>query len=236
MQELWKPVDYGTNYQVSNLGRVHNLKTGKFLSGTINEDGYLRFCLSEGKKHKSFTAHALVMRAFVGPCPEGMQVRHLDGDPLNNCWAPGNEEETVAAGGNLIYGTPKENIDDRDLRHGRNGHANKTNCGTCGLPYDEENTYISKAGSRCCRNCIRESGRRHDAAHREERNRRKRQRRAAARAARPEFLTTGQAADLLEVSTETIRRWCAQGVLPFEQPGQHRRLRRSDVMKLASSR
>jgi excisionase family DNA binding protein len=221
------------NYQVSSHGRVHNLKTGKFLAGTINEDGYTRFCLSDADgRHWNVTAHALVMRAFVGPCPDGQQVRHLDGDPANNHWAPGNEEETRALGGNLIYGTPAENCEDRDKRHGRNGHANKTHCGTCGEPYDEANTYIYR-GSRCCRNCSRASGRRSLERNREERNRRVRERRAAAHD--PEILTTGEAADLLGVSTETVRRWCKQGILPFEQPRQHKRLRRSDVERLARS-
>lgn len=235
MQELWKPVDFGTNYQVSSYGRVHNMKTGKFLAGTINEDGYRFFCLSGADgKHWNVAAHRLVMLAFAGLCPDGQQVRHLDGNPANNRWAPGNEEETKTLGGNLIYGTPKENTEDRDVRHGRNGHANKENCGTCGLPYDDQNTYINPAGARVCRNCVRASGRRHLERNREERNRRKRERRAAARD--PEILTTGGAADLLGVTTETIRRWCAQGTLPFEQPGQHKRLRRSDVMGLAGQR
>lgn len=239
MQELWVPVEFGTNYQVSSYGRTRNLKTGKFLTGTTNKDGYIRLCLSGADgKHWNVTVHVLVMRAFVGPCPEGMQVRHLDGDPTNNRWAPGSEEETKAAGGNLIYGTPAENCEDRDKRHGRNGHSNKTRCGTCGLPYDEANTYIYPEGSRQargrgCRNCIRASGKRHDDAHRDERARKKRERRAAGHD--PEILTTGEAADLLGVSTETIRRWCVQGTLPFEQPGKHKRLRRSDVLKLAEA-
>ena len=240
MQEPWKPVDFGTNYQVNDSGRVCNIKTGKFLSGTINEDGYVRFCLSDADgKHWNVTAHVLVMRAFAGPCPDGQQVRHLDGDPLNNRWAPGETaEEVIAAGGNLIYGTPKENIEDRDKRHGRNGHANKDRCGTCGLPYDEANTYINPAGARVCRNCVRASGRRHLERNREERNRRKRERRTAAAlaAAAPDYLTTGQAADLLGVTTETIRRWCAQGILRYEQHGSHRRVYRHDVeRRLAAS-
>ena len=160
-------------------------------------------------------------------------MRHLDGNPLNNRWAPGDEEEIRALGGNLIYGTPAENCEDRDKKHGRNGHANKTCCGTCEQPYDEANTYVYPNGARGCRNCIRASGRRYLERNREERNQRRRQRRAAAHD--PEILTTGEAADLLGVSTETIRRWCAQGILPFEQPGQHRRLRRSDVERLADS-
>jgi excisionase family DNA binding protein len=234
IEELRKPVDFGVNYQVSNHGRVYNLKTGKSLTGTINKDGYTVVYLTAGSRHKSFLVHVLVMRAFAGLCPDGQQVRHLDGNPVNNRWAPGNEEETKALGGNLIYGTPAENCKDRDEIHGRNGHANKTICGTCGLPYDEENTYISPSGSRCCRNCVRASGRRHDAKRANARNHRRREKRAAARD--PEILTTGEAADLLEVSTETVRRWVAQGVLPFEQPGQHKRFRRSDVVKLAEQK
>jgi|GEM_PF-3551692 len=234
MQELWKPVDFGTNYQVSSHGRVHNIKTGKFLAGTVNEDGYTRFCLSGADgRHWNVTGHTLVMREFVSPCPEGQQVRHLDGNPANNHWAPGNEEETRALGGNLIYGTPVENCEDRDERHGRNGHANKTCCGTCGLPYDDGNTYINPTGARVCRHCVRESGQRYEQANREDRARRKRERRAAAHDS--EILTTGEAADLLGVSTETVRRWCAQGILPFEQPGQHKRFRRRDVERLAES-
>lgn len=239
-QELWKPVDFGVNYQVSQAGRVFNAKTGKFLSGTTIEDGYIRVCLSGADgTHWNVSVHTLVMLAFAGPCPEGMQVRHLDGDPTNNRWAPGDEAETVAAGGNLIYGTPWENCKDRDERHGRNGHANKTICGTCGLPYDEENTYIypkgsPRAGARACRNCVRASGRRHDAERAERRNREKREQRAATRD--PEILTTGEAADLLEVSTETVRRWSAQGVLPYEMNGKHKRFRRLDVERLATDR
>lgn len=239
MQELWKPVDFGTNYQVSSYGQVRNIKFGRFLSGWINEDGYRRVLLSEGKKHKSAYVHLLVAEAFIGPCPDGQQVRHLDGDPANNRWAPGETaEQVIAAGGNLIYGTPAENCEDRDKRHGRNGHANKTHCGTCGLPYDEENTYIYpegslRAGARECRNCSRASGRRSLERNREERNRRVRERSAAARAARPELLTTGQAADLLGVSSETIRRWCTQGRLPFTMAGVEKRLRRADVMRFS---
>ena len=231
MQELWKPVDLGTNYQVSSHGRVHNIKTGKFLAGTLTEDGYTRFCLSDADGvHWNVTGHVLVMREFAGPCPDGQQVRHLDGNPVNNRWAPGNEEETKALGGNLIYGTPKENIEDRDVRHGRNGHANKTNCGTCDLPYDGENTYINPAGARVCRNCVRASGRRHEQANREKRLARKHVVRD------PDLLSTIAAAALLGCSKGHIRNLCERGELPFEQVGSHKRVWRQDVLKLSPPR
>jgi excisionase family DNA binding protein len=230
-QELWKPADFGTNYQVSTYGRVYNLKTGKFLTGTVNEDGYVRHCLSDANgKHWNVAVHVLVMRTFVGPCPDGQQVRHLGGNPANNHWEPGTEEETKAAGGNLIYGTPKENIRDRDEVHGRNGHANKTNCGTCDLPYDDENTYINPAGARVCRNCVRASGRRHEQANREQRLARKRVVRD------PDLLSTVAAAALLGCSRGHIRNLCDRGELSFEQVGSHRRVWRQDVLKLSPPR
>lgn len=49
--------------------------------------------------------HRLVMEAFIGPRPEGMECRHLDGDPANNRLS------------NLTWGTPKENAEDQ-RRHG----------------------------------------------------------------------------------------------------------------------
>jgi hypothetical protein len=59
----------------------------------------------ETGKAKNRYVHRLVMESFVGPRPEGMQCRHLDGNPLN-C----NLE-------NLAWGTPKENSNDK-VAHG----------------------------------------------------------------------------------------------------------------------
>lgn len=42
--------------------------------------------------------HQLVALTFLGPRPKGQEVRHLDGDPLNNAVT------------NLAYGTRSENI------------------------------------------------------------------------------------------------------------------------------
>jgi hypothetical protein len=62
-----------------------------------------------GKNYRR-PVHQLVLEAFVGPCPEGMGCRHLDGDPSNN-----HVE-------NLAWGTQKENVADM-IRHGRAGRG-----------------------------------------------------------------------------------------------------------------
>lgn len=49
--------------------------------------------------------HAHVIITYVGPRPNGMMCRHLDGDPKNNNIS------------NLKWGTAKENGEDRSRHH-----------------------------------------------------------------------------------------------------------------------
>lgn len=80
------------------------------------------------------------MAAFAGPCPEGLEVRHLDGDPANNRLT------------NLCYGTHSENVQD-SLRHGTHAQARKDHC-NAGHEFTPENTYIRPDnGYRQCRTC-----------------------------------------------------------------------------------
>ncbi len=65
----------------------------------------MKIGLSKGGKNKVYKLHILILMTFVGPCPDGMGTRHLDGDPINNRLA------------NLKYGTQKENQHD-GKRHG----------------------------------------------------------------------------------------------------------------------
>ena len=68
--------------------------------------GYLAVGLSVGHHRRvTMMVHRIVMETFVGPLPNGMETRHLDGNKMN------------AGLTNLKYGTGKENAADRD-RHG----------------------------------------------------------------------------------------------------------------------
>ena len=163
--ERWLPAPrWEGYYEVSDLGRVRSvphetemgLRGGHVLKPGTYQSGHKHVTFTRttdtGKDRETFQVHRLVMLTFADPCPDGQQVRHLDGDPANNRWAPGDDEAAViAAGGNLFYGTPKENAEDRDERHGRNYHSNKTRCPQ-GHLYNEKNTYWYK-GARQCRAC-----------------------------------------------------------------------------------
>ena len=91
MNEQWAPmVDFEGWYEISDLGRIRRVKggpgtfVGKVLKLEANNRGYwyAQPC-KECKRHK-FLIHRLVMAAFVGPCPDGIQVNHIDGDKENN--------------------------------------------------------------------------------------------------------------------------------------------------------
>jgi DNA-binding transcriptional regulator YiaG len=69
--------------------------------------------LYENGVREGRTVHRVVAEAFIGPRPEGLEVRHLDGNKTNN------------RASNLVYSTHKENEADK-ARHGtlRRGEAN----------------------------------------------------------------------------------------------------------------
>lgn len=88
-QEIWKPVvNYEGLYEVSNLGRVKSVPRKGTKGGMLrllpDDKGYLRVNPCKNGKQEPCLVHILVMRAFVGECPEGYEVDHYDWNPSNN--------------------------------------------------------------------------------------------------------------------------------------------------------
>lgn len=81
-----------------SLGQWHRMNCEK------DRDGYLQIALYGGAK-RYYKVHRLVLECFVGPCPDGMQTRHLNGNPADN------------RRGNLKWDTPTNNVRDR-VKHG----------------------------------------------------------------------------------------------------------------------
>ncbi len=156
--ERWLPVpDYEGLYEVSNRGRVWSAPRATTRGGLLklipDSKGYQWVNPSRDGEQHPLAVHRLVMLAFVGPPLEGQEVRHLDGNPANNHWEPGDEETTQAAGGNLIYGTHAENMEDL-VRIGQHYKASMTSCSK-GHEYTPENTRTGSKGERLCRECSR---------------------------------------------------------------------------------
>lgn len=122
--ERWLPIPgFEGKYEVSDYGRVRSLdrivphkrstariamRRGKILApGRSSKYGHLKVKLGTGSKadQRSYHVHQLVLRAFVGPMSDGMEVRHLNGIASDNRLS------------NLVYGTRKENAADMKL-HG----------------------------------------------------------------------------------------------------------------------
>lgn len=73
------------NYYIDENGNVFNVNTNKFLSGSIGENGYKYYRLSNNNCKKMFYAHRLVAEYFIDNPQNLPVVNHKDGDKLNNC-------------------------------------------------------------------------------------------------------------------------------------------------------
>lgn len=110
MTEEWRAIPGFPEYEASNVGNIrswkprsptaatpeaprilsqyHNAKVGGYHYVTLRRDG----------KNVLRRVHVLVAATFIGPCPTGTEVMHLDHNPCVN------------AVGNLRYGTHAENM------------------------------------------------------------------------------------------------------------------------------
>jgi hypothetical protein len=87
--EVWLPVvGYEGLYEVSDRGRVRRVtathKPAGHILSTQDSNGYRLLVLCKDAICRRFTAHSIVMAAFVGPCPEGREINHIDGVKSNN--------------------------------------------------------------------------------------------------------------------------------------------------------
>lgn len=96
MSEQWRPViGYEGLYEVSDLGRVRSLarqtsmgaRGGRVLKPNPLPKGYLAVTLSRPPNVKRRVAyvHTLVLEAFVGPRPPGMDACHSPDPTPANC-------------------------------------------------------------------------------------------------------------------------------------------------------
>lgn len=93
------------------FGKSYKL-TGKLLSqGCKTTFGHVQVYL--GRDYR-YSVHVLVAEAFIGPRPEGMDVRHLNGNPRDNRVT------------NLAYGTRSDNVRDCYRYGGKNGRGKLT--------------------------------------------------------------------------------------------------------------
>lgn len=152
--EIWMDVpDYVGTYQVSNYGRVRSVdrtdrlgrkKKGQLLAQHNDASGRP----TVGLRGKIRRVCRLVLLAFVGPAPEGMECCHNDGNPGNNRLE------------NLRWDTRSSNTLDA-VAQKTNAESRKTHC-PAGHELSGDNLVKwtwEKKGHRLCAICHREKSR-----------------------------------------------------------------------------
>lgn len=158
--EEWRPVDgWEGHYEVSSRGQIRSLPRrivqrnghpitvrGKILKPIVTSaDGRSKVTMNGGGRTERQLVHRMVLTAFAGPCPDGLEACHNNGNPTDNRLR------------NLRWDTHSGNMQDM-VRHGRS-RAAYTHC-KHGHPFDDINTYLHPQGFRQCRTCDRTRPRR----------------------------------------------------------------------------
>lgn len=159
--DFWKDIaGFEGLYQVSNVGQIKSVKSGKILKpNSNNTGGYLQVALSKNGKVKRFYVHRLVAEAFLPNEDELPEVDHINSDKTDNrvanlqwiskiennrkketgimipkrviCLETGEIFETVTAAANYVNRTP------RTMFYHLNGET-KTCAGKHFIYYDED--------------------------------------------------------------------------------------------------
>lgn len=154
--EEWRPVvGYEGLYEVSNQGRIRSLSRTLHCGNHVRQHrgriikpnptpptNYLSVGLTRDKRRITKRVHLIVLEAFVGPRPA---------PELDACHNNGIRDDLRAE--NLRWDTKSANSLDA-LRDGVHPQGSKTHC-IRGHAFTPRNTYITSAGGRQCRTCIR---------------------------------------------------------------------------------
>lgn len=83
--EVWKTIKDFDKYEVSNTGKVRNIKTKKIINPYISKEGFPTINLyTNDKKTKRKFIHRLVAETFLTDFKAWQVVEHKDQNKLNN--------------------------------------------------------------------------------------------------------------------------------------------------------
>lgn len=109
-------------FDVSKKGEIYHfdsLRRKHKLTPFINKRGYYDFYVRNKQERKHIPLHRLLAMAFIPSSANLPEVRHLDGNKLNNDLK------------NLAWGTHKDNMSDENWHHNQG-----ENCGTSKLTWE----------------------------------------------------------------------------------------------------
>ena len=103
-KEVWRTISNFTDYEISNIARVRNKKTGLIKVPSVGKRGYLVLNIKKESKTYLKALHRLFAETWI-PNPESKrEVNHINGDKCDCSFE------------NLEWATPSENM----------AHARKT--------------------------------------------------------------------------------------------------------------
>ena len=85
VNEEWRTISDYENYQISNMGRVKNIKTEKILKLSIGYRGYCQISLWKDGKGTTSMVHRKVAHEFLENPKEELYIDHIDRNRTNNC-------------------------------------------------------------------------------------------------------------------------------------------------------
>ena len=146
--ERWLPVPGLDGYDVSNQGQIRSTRRGKprMMRTGRGPCGYHVVSIQMNPRgvparSQPVRLGSMVMAAFVGPIPDGLKVRHLNGNLLDDRLE------------NLRYGTPAEVRADQVARARREEAAGAPT--HCPKGHRYADLYEAAYGARLCRECER---------------------------------------------------------------------------------
>jgi hypothetical protein len=108
MMETWRKHHRFSEYEISDLGQSRRVtsgqgtRAGRLLKASRNKyTGYFVFTFSSANRTSREYVHRAVLTTFVGPCPDGMEGTHRNGNKADNRLE------------NLRWATHADNIDDK---------------------------------------------------------------------------------------------------------------------------
>lgn len=128
--EEWLGLVAYPGYDVSSFGRVRSYRTQGGGATTLSETprvrktfveklgGYVSLRISVDSKPRNIRVHQLVLTAFVGPCPEGMEGCHFPDRDRTNNWVGNLRWDTKAnnSADKKIHGTTRAKLTADDVR------------------------------------------------------------------------------------------------------------------------